>query len=193
MEASDSMANDPAKDELLVLVDALDRQLGSATKERVHREGLLHRAFSVVIWREGPDGPELLLARRAEGKYHSAGLWANSCCSHPRTDERLFDAVRRRIREELGCEATDLHEIGTYVYRAELGNGLVEYEYDHVMVARCVSEPSPSAEEVGAVRWASRETVATELSEHPESFCAWAPGVLSMALRALLDGEADGL
>ena len=110
----DNMAVDPARADELVLVDGLDRQVGTATKEQTHREGLLHRAFSVVLVREGADGPEILLAQRAEGKYHSAGLWANSCCSHQRAGEEVVAAAYQRVCEELGCEAADLREVAAF-------------------------------------------------------------------------------
>ena len=83
-------------------------------------------------------GPEVLLARRALGKYHSAGLWANSCCSHPRAGEKLLYAAYRRVHEELGCDAQGLREVGFFVYRAAFANGITEHEYDHVLVGRCV-------------------------------------------------------
>lgn len=177
-------AGDAARADELVLVDGLDRPMGRATKERAHAEGLLHRAFSVLLVREGGAGCEVLLAQRAAGKYHSAGLWANSCCSHPRAGEELLDAARRRVREELGCEVRGLREIGAFVYRAEFGNGLVEFEYDHVLLGSCEGEPDPDPAEVGAVRWEPAESVAVELAEHPERFAPWAFTVLSLAWAA---------
>ena len=171
----------------LILVDGCDRPVGTATKEQAHAQGLLHRAFSVVLVREGEAGPELLLARRAEGKYHSAGLWANSCCSHPRVGEDVQDAAYRRVSEELGCKAEDLRELGAFIYRAPFANGLVEYEYDHVVLGRPATggEPAPDPAEVSAVRWVPAEELARELVESPEQFCAWAFTVLGMALARL--------
>ena len=180
------LADDPARDDQLILVDGLDRQIGTASKMQAHVRGQLHRAFSVVLAREGQEGRELLLAQRAMGKYHSGGLWANSCCSHPRAGEELLDAAYRRVQEELGCDADDLHEIGAFAYRAAFANGLVEHEYDHVLLGRCAGEPNPDPGEVGAVRWVGVEELADELAGRPEQFCAWAPMVLSMALRAVL-------
>ena len=170
----------------LILVDGLDREVGRAPKLCTHEAGLFHRAFSVVLVRE--DGA-LLLSRRAEGKYHSGGLWANSCCSHPRVGEAVVDAAVRRVREELGCEVEpgSLREIGDYTYRAVFANGLTEYEYDHVLLARIApgSIPAPNPEEVGEIRWVSPETLAAELAVAPDTFAAWAPGVLTMALRVI--------
>ncbi|MBQ9003219.1 MAG: NUDIX domain-containing protein, partial [Eggerthellaceae bacterium] len=124
----DFLAGDPARDDMLVLVDGLDREVGTATKLQAHAEGLLHRAFSVVLVRpsehgerqsalgarDGGRGPELLLAKRSMQKYHSGGLWANSCCSHPRAGEGTLDAAYRRVREELGCEAAGLREVAAF-------------------------------------------------------------------------------
>lgn len=179
----DNMAKDPAREDLLILVDGRDCQVGAANKEEAHRKGLLHRAFSVVLMRDGQDGPKFLLSQRALDKYHSAGLWANSCCSHPRVGEVLPDAAYRRTREELGCDAVDLREVGAFVYRAPFADGLCEYEYDHVLMGWCSGEPNPDPAEVAATRWVGAEELACELAEHPERFAAWAFTVLSLALQ----------
>lgn len=181
----ENLAKDPARNDMLILVDGLDRQIGTAPKDRVHTEGLLHRAFSVIMVRDGAQGLETLLAKRAACKYHSAGLWANTCCSHPRAGEELFDAVCRRVREELGCNAVDLRQICACAYRAPFPNGLCEYEYDHVLIARCEGEVRPDPSEVDDVRWVGLDDLATELAQHPETFAAWAPMVLTMAMAEL--------
>ncbi|MBQ9004428.1 MAG: isopentenyl-diphosphate Delta-isomerase, partial [Eggerthellaceae bacterium] len=157
-------------------------EIGSATKLRAHEEGLLHRAFSVGLVRPGDNAPELLLAKRALGKYHSGGLWANSCCSHPRAGEETVQAAYRRVREELGCEAAGLRDVAAFAYRAEFGNGLCEHEYDHVIVGRCEGKIAPDPTEVAEVRWVSFEALASELASEPGKFAAWAPMVLSMAM-----------
>ena len=110
-DGKDRMALDPAREDLLILTDLSDRQTGTATKEQAHRSGLLHRAFSVMLYRDAGSTREYLLSRRAEGKYHSAGLWANSCCSHPLSGEDTAEAARARVREELGCSVRDLEEM----------------------------------------------------------------------------------
>ena len=184
------MIQDPARDDQLVLVDGLDCQTGVATKWDAHVTGSLHRAFSVVLLREGADGPELLLAQRAAGKYHSAGLWANSCCSHPRAGEELTEAAYRRVREELGCDARDSHEVDSFVYRAVFDNGLTEHEYDHVLLGHPASELDPDPAEVSDVRWVGFQDLARELAEQPEVFSAWAPMVLSIAMRESLSVNA---
>ena len=183
METRATIDQDPARDDELILVDGLDRVVGSATKWQAHAERLLHRAFSVVLVREGDQGPELLLSQRALEKYHSGGLWANSCCSHPRLGEEVLDAAYRRVKEELGCEARDLHELDSFVYFEAFANGLAEHEYDHVLVGRPAGDVSPDPSEVMAVRWVSVDDVAAERADHPERFSAWAPMVLSIVLR----------
>jgi isopentenyl-diphosphate delta-isomerase len=182
------MEKDPARDDLLILVDGLDRSMGFATKQEAHVEGLLHRAFSVVLVRDGTVGPEVLLARRALGKYHSAGLWANSCCSHPRAGEKLLYAAYRRVYEELGCDAQGLREVGFFVYRAAFANGIMEHEYDHVLVGRCVGDLVLDAGEVDSVRWVGVDDLALELATHPAHFSVWSPMVLSIALAELSQG-----
>jgi len=179
------MANDPARDDMLVLVDGLDREVGMATKLEAHVEGLLHRAFSVVLVRDGDGGPELLLAKRSMAKYHSGGLWANSVCSHPRAGEGLMDAAYRRVHEELGCGAAGLRGIAAFAYRAEFDNGLCEFEYDHVLVGCCEGEPDPDPAEASEVRWTGFDEIAAALAERPEAFAAWAPMVLTMAMAHL--------
>ena len=185
MDAKDLMAGDPARNDLLVLVDGLDRPLGTAGKESAHREGLLHRAFSVVLTRQGEGGRELLLAQRAAGKYHSAGLWANSCCSHPRAGEDVVDAARRRVAEELGSGASGLRDICSFVYRAEFDNGIAEHECDHVVVGRCVGEVAPDPAEASEVRWVTFDALAAELANEPVKFAVWAPIALTLAMASL--------
>ncbi|MGI6220819.1 MAG: isopentenyl-diphosphate Delta-isomerase [Coriobacteriales bacterium] len=179
---TDAFSNDTARNDELILVDGADRAIGTATKERVHREGLLHRAFSVVLEKGSGSERRFLIARRSYGKYHSPGLWANSCCSHPRAGEELLDAARRRLREELDCGVSGLRELGAFVYRAEVGNELVENEIDHVLVGTIEGQPTPNPEEIAEVRWLSAEELSSELSERPDRFAAWAPRVFGYIL-----------
>ena len=181
------MVQDPSRDDMLILVDGLDRPIGTATKLEAHVNGSLHRAFSVVLAREGEHGIEILLAQRAAHKYHSGGLWANSCCSHPRVGEEVASAAYRRVREELGCEALDLREIAAFAYRAVFEGGLCEHEYDHVLIGRHAGEVAPNPDEVSAVRWVELDALANELASSPEHFAAWAPMVLSLAMARLAD------
>ena len=184
-DANALMANDPACDDALILVDGLDREIGTATKRTAHEKGLLHRAFSVVLMRDSAEGPELLLSRRALSKYHSGGLWANSCCSHPRAGEKVVEAAYRRVKEELGCEAVDLRDVTAFAYRAAFDNGLCEFEFDHVLVGRCNGEIEPNPDEISEARWTTFDALATELAEKPHAFAAWAPMALTLAMAEL--------
>ena len=180
--AMDALAADPARYDELILVDGLDRPTGAASKMQAHVEGLMHRAFSVVLTREGDDGLELLLAKRSLLKYHSGGLWANSCCSHPRVGEDVIEAAYRRVPEEIGCEAQGLREICAFAYRAEFDNGLCEHEFDHVLVGRCAGEIVPNPAEASETRWIGTEELAAELVAHPEHFAVWVPIVLTLTV-----------
>jgi isopentenyl-diphosphate Delta-isomerase len=162
--------------ESVVLVDERDREVGTAPKLAAHADGVLHRAFSVFVLNSRG---ELLLQRRADAKYHCGGLWTNSCCGHPRAGEPVAAAAHRRLREEMGFDC-DLAPAGSFVYRAELGNGLVEHEYDHVFVGRHELDPRPDPAEVGEWRWQKPAAALAEAEVHPERFTPW----FGLALRA---------
>jgi isopentenyl-diphosphate delta-isomerase len=164
-------------EELVVLVDAQDRAVGTASKLDAHRSGALHRAFSVFVFdRRG----RLLLQRRALAKYHSGGLWTNTCCGHPRPGEAVSDAAVRRLREEMGI-ACPLRPAGAFTYRASLGE-LEEHEFDHVLVGRFDGDPRPEPDEVAAWRWAAPDDLSRELAEAPGRFTAWFGRALALAL-----------
>jgi len=151
--------------EQLILVDARDRETGTGEKLRVHCEGLLHRAFSVFVFdRRG----RLLLQKRAVGKYHSAGLWSNTACGHPRPGEETKAAAQRRLREEMSVEC----EAVSFVYRAQIG-GLVEHEYDHVFVGLHEGEPAPDPLEVEGWRWIGLDELRVGLRREPERYSYW--------------------
>lgn len=118
--------------EQVVLVDTNDQQIGLLEKIEAHQKALLHRAFSVFIFNSND---EMLLQKRASNKYHCAGLWANACCSHPRNNEPILQAATRRLQEEMGFTTT-LHPIFNFIYKAELNNGLIEHEFDHVLIGK---------------------------------------------------------
>lgn len=160
--------------ELVVLVDEHDNAIGLAPKLDAHRTGDLHRAFSVML--VDPRG-RVLLQRRAFGKYHSGGRWANTCCGHPRNGENVVDAGERRLREEMGI-ACPLTATTAFIYRADVGAGLVEHELDHLLVGRFDGEPHPAAEEVVEWRWSAIDDVQRDLAEHPEQYAAWFPAAL---------------
>ena len=163
-------------EEEVVLVDPIDNVVGTAPKLRAHQEGLLHRAISVFVYNAAG---ELLLQRRAGGKYHSAGLWTNSCCSHPRPDEKPHQAAVRRLREEMGIEV-DLDYALSFLYHAKLENGLIEHELDHVFVGRYEGDPLPDPDEVDGWRWVAPEILRGELDHAPERFTAWFPMALEL-------------
>ena len=168
----------------IILVDPLDREIGSAEKLEAHRKPLLHRAFSIFL--VDREGGRMLLQRRAEGKYHSGGLWANSCCSHPRVGEALQPAARRRLREELGVElAGPLWEWGSFVYCHRFAPDLYEYEYDHVLVGDYRGEATPDPEEIGAVEWVTFSRLERELVEEPQKFAPWFFTAAPLVLRGL--------
>lgn len=154
---------------MVILVDPHDRPLGTASKTQAHRNGLLHRAVSVLLFNSRG---ELLLQRRAAGKYHSGGLWANSCCTHPAPGEGNRQAAERRLREELGI-AAPLRPAGSLYYRAQLDGGLVEHELDHLFVGRSDAPPAPDPAEVAACRYLPLADVRAELARHPERFAVW--------------------
>ncbi|MEJ2765748.1 isopentenyl-diphosphate Delta-isomerase [Photobacterium sp. MCCC 1A19761] len=167
--------------EQVVLVDPQGRVLGSQEKMQAHRDGALHLAFSVLLYRETPHGRAYLMQQRALDKYHSGGLWTNTCCSHPRQEETLAQAGIRRLAEEMGItEVAQLEDIAHFVYRAELDNQLIEHELDHVLVA-CVASltVAPNPDEVMAHRWWSEKELVQAVAETPEQFTAWFPQVLA--------------
>ncbi len=156
-------------EEQVILVDEHDREIGTEAKLSAHAAGKLHRAFSVFVF--DTDG-NLLIQRRAATKYHSGGLWSNTCCSHPRPGESVHEAAQRRLREEMGLECP-LQAALSFTYRSELGNGLSEHEYDHVFVGQFDGNPAPDPAEVADWRWTSLEEVRADSAAHPDRYTAW--------------------
>jgi isopentenyl-diphosphate delta-isomerase len=159
--------------EYVILVDEQNNEIGQAEKLAAHQNNLLHRAFSVFIFRKQPQ-LELLIQQRALHKYHSPGLWTNTCCSHPRLGESVIEAGKRRLAEELGVKA-ELQDLGWFKYNAHFPNGLSEHEIDHVLVGYVAADQAIEAnpEEVQAYRWITVEDVEQELAAHPEQFTPW--------------------
>jgi isopentenyl-diphosphate delta-isomerase len=177
-----------------VLVDLDDRPIGTASKVEAHLPpGRRHRAFSLFV-HDG--GGSLLLQRRAPAKYHFGGLWTNACCSHPRPGEALDAAAARRLREELGLDATGLQAAGRFDYVAhDPASGLVERELDHVLVARATGEVRRDPAEVAEFRWVALDAVADELAARPDTFTPWFAPALAIArdhLRAAGAVDAAG-
>jgi isopentenyl-diphosphate delta-isomerase len=155
--------------ELLILVDEKDNACGKMDKQSVHELGLLHRAFSVFIFNTKG---ELLLQQRADGKYHSAGLWTNTCCSHPRYGEELSEAVPRRLMEEMGIECkTDF--AFSFLYKTTFENGLIEHELDHVFFGVSDDVPVPESSEVKDWKYLRLGVLEAQIRLYPDQYTAW--------------------
>jgi len=155
--------------EQVILVDKADCEVGVMEKMEAHQLAQLHRAFSVFLFnRQG----KMLLQQRALSKYHSAGLWTNACCSHPRPGESLENAVHRRLFEEMGI-ATPVTKAFDFIYQAALPNELVEHEFDHVFIGNFNGEVSPNHLEVANFVYQSIEEVNINLLSHPERYTVW--------------------
>lgn len=156
-------------EEQVVLVDTNDQPLGLMPKMEAHEKGLLHRAFSVFILN---DAGELMLQQRALHKYHSPGLWTNTCCSHQRNGESNITAGKRRLQEEMGFVA-ELHELTSFIYKAPFNNGLTEHELDHIMIGHFNRTPEINPEEVANWKWMSVDDVRDDIQKHPENYTVW--------------------
>lgn len=155
--------------ETLVLVDDDDRETGTAEKLDAHRRGLLHRAFSVIVW--DANGRQLL-QKRAAGKYHSGGLWTNACCGHPRPGETIEDAARRRMGEEMGFTCP-LECLGTVRYQAMFDSGLSEHEIVHIFRGRYDGPVKPDPAEAEGYQWCDIEGIRIDIAAAPERFSIW--------------------
>ncbi len=160
----------------VILVDEDDRETGTADKVVAHEQGWLHRAVSVMVLN---GKGEVLLQRRADGKYHSAGLWSNACCTHPQPGEDVAVAAHSRLMEEMGFEC-ELKFVGKFRYRAVFENQMIEHEVDHVFSGRYTGEVYPNADEVAAYQWIAPEVLEQELAHTPEKYSYWLPQVMGM-------------
>lgn len=166
----------------ILLVDEDNNPIGAAEKMDVHRRGVLHRAFSVMVYNSSR---EVLLQRRAPSKYTCPGLWSNACCSHPRPGDHLLLAARRRLKEEMGI-AIPVKEVGVeFIYRVKIGD-LTEYEYDHVLYGRFDGEPRLNPEEADAWKWMSFVDLRTDMKTNPEAYTPWFRLIVSQG-----DNEAE--
>ncbi|WP_068499812.1 isopentenyl-diphosphate Delta-isomerase [Oleiphilus sp. HI0067] len=164
----------------LVLVDEMGKKLGLADKLEAHQKGLLHLAFSLVVYRVVDGQREYLLQKRAATKYHGANLWSNTCCSHPFDEELPAAAVQRRVGEELGItQKLDLKELEPVLYRTEMQNGLIEHEYDHVFVSNdTIFDFELNPQEVSETAWVLESDLKTDLVKNPGKYTPWLPFVL---------------
>lgn len=163
----------------VVLVNEDDFALAEMDKMQAHRDGKLHRAFSVFIFNlKG----EMLIHQRANHKYHGAGLWTNACCSHPQWNERVKESAKERLQFEMGMSC-DLEHLFSFIYKATVENGLMEYEYDHVFVGYTNAEPVPNILEVQNYKWIAPEELLKQVAAQPQDFTYW----FRVALEKVMD------
>lgn len=155
--------------ENVILVNEHDVAIGTMEKLEAHEKGLLHRAFSIFVFNSKN---ELLLQRRALTKYHSAGLWTNTCCSHPRPEEETIDAAHRRLKEEMGFD-TELNFKTKFIYKTPFENGLTEHELDYVFVGYYNLQPNINTNEVESFRWTALQDLKQEIKSTPQNFTSW--------------------
>jgi isopentenyl-diphosphate Delta-isomerase len=155
--------------EQVILVDELDNEIGLMEKLEAHQKGVLHRAFSVMLFNSKG---ELLVQKRSVNKYHSGGLWTNTCCSHPRPGETIEAAAQRRLMEELHIDIT-VSSSHSFIYKAELDNGLTEHEFDHVLSGLFDGKPTMNTAEVEDWRFTSLEKLKLEVNDNPAGFTPW--------------------
>jgi isopentenyl-diphosphate delta-isomerase len=156
-------------EELVILINELDEQIGLMPKMEAHKKGVLHRAFSVFVFNKAG---KLMLQQRAASKYHSPLLWTNTCCSHQRNGERNIEAGKRRLQEEMGfvCE---LREVTSFIYKAELENGITEHELDHIMIGYYDDNPEINKDEVVNYKWMTLEDVKNDIFINPDQYTVW--------------------
>jgi isopentenyl-diphosphate Delta-isomerase len=153
----------------LILVDENNNITGYEEKLKVHQTGRLHRAFSLfVVNTKG----QLMLQRRANDKYHSGGLWANTCCSHPLKGEDPEKTIHIKLKQEMGFDC-ELKPLFKFIYRVEFDNGLTEYELDQVYLGFHEESPNPNPEEVGDWKWMDIETLKEDIASSPEKYVYW--------------------
>ena len=156
-------------EEKVILVDKNDNQIGFMPKLEAHQKGVLHRAFSIFIFN---NKYELLLQKRASSKYHSGGLWTNTCCSHPRQDEDILDAANRRLIEEMGIE-TSLRKVHDFIYKAELDNNLTEHEFDHVFYGIYNEDPIINKDEADDFKWIDMDSLNEDIKTNGDNYTIW--------------------
>ena len=157
------------EEEKVILVNSNDEPIGLMPKMEAHEKALLHRAFSVFVINSNN---EMMLQQRALQKYHSPGLWTNTCCSHQRDGEENIEAGLRRLQEEMGFE-TPLEYLFNFIYKAPFDNGLTEHELDHVMLGRYEAEPSINPEEVASWKWMDIDLIHADLINNPANYTVW--------------------
>jgi len=165
--------------ETIILVDKNDRQTGTMEKMEAHEKAELHRAFSIFVFNSKK---EMLIQQRAKGKYHCAGLWTNTCCSHPRPGETTETAAHRRLKEEMGFD-TGLKEITSFIYKAPFENGLTEHEFDHVFIGTYDGKVKPNKEEVCNWKFIELKNLLEDVKSHPENYTPWFKIILKKVIK----------
>ena len=156
-------------EENVILVDKNDTQIGLMSKLDAHKKGILHRAFSVFVLN---NNNEIMLQKRAYNKYHSGGLWTNTCCSHQREGENTIEAGKRRLLEEMGFE-TELKIITSFIYKVEFENGLTEHELDYLLIGKYLKSPVINKQEVADWKWMKIELIADDIKLNPNNYTSW--------------------
>ncbi len=164
----------------IILVDQDDNQIGLGEKLKAHQEGRLHRAFSIFIFNSKG---QMLLQQRAYDKYHSGGLWSNTCCSHPRPNRTIEEEARDRLKEEMGIDRP-LKEVFNFYYKIKLGN-LFEHEIDHVFIGHFDGEPVINREEAADWKWADKKELQEDINKNPEKYTYWFRLSLDRVLKAV--------
>lgn len=155
--------------EHVILVDKEDNETGTMEKMEAHKKGLLHRAFSILLF---DSSGKMLIQKRSRAKYHSSGLWTNTCCSHPLPGESLEVATRRRLREEMGIDLQPVHS-HTFIYKAQLDKDLIEHELDHVFVGIYNGQPQINETEVEAWKYADVSWLKADIEKNPSDYTVW--------------------
>jgi isopentenyl-diphosphate Delta-isomerase len=153
----------------VILVDKKDKEIGTMEKIEAHKKGLLHRAFSIFVFNSDN---ELLLQKRADSKYHSPGLWTNTCCSHPTPNSTIEKDIHERLKDEMGFDC-ELKKSFTFIYRAEFDNGLTENEFDHVFIGHYENNPKPNEKEVSDYKWLSLDKLKKDIIDNPNIYTYW--------------------
>jgi len=153
----------------IILINEKDQEIGSEFKLKAHKDGKLHRAFSIFIFNSEGD---LLLQKRSSKKYHSGGLWTNSCCSHPKPKEEISFSAHKRLKEELGFDC-ELSELFSFIYKSKLDKNLIENEFDHVFIGKFDGEPKINKKEASGIKWVNYNFLKKDIKENPEKYTYW--------------------
>ena len=173
--------------DLLILVDEEDNEIGLMEKLSVHQSGALHRAFSVFIFNSKG---ELLLQQRADDKYHSAGLWTNTCCSHPVNGEEIKSTIKKRLKEEMGIECETAFQF-RFIYKSEVGNGLTEHELDHVYFGKSDELPVPNILEAKDWKYISLDDLQKAIQQNPKDYTIWLKICLPEVIKKVKQEKQD--